>query len=183
MTKSKQQITYQTDSNGKKMLTNDIIKNTLIANTCNQKHTHGALLIIGGCFLLAIGIPSLFLGVIAGGLLLSIGGGLCLYFGIKKQRISEENKSNISKDNFRIIKTECIEFKEEYIEDPEGGGLFTYKHRFANDPSEEISLDFGIAQKGDVVYLVYLENYDKIGAYFNAREFTPSSDLIIEQTL
>lgn len=180
MKKSKQQITYQTDSNGKKILTNDIIKNTLIANTCNQKHTYGALLIIGGCFLLAIGIPSLFLGVIAGGLLLSIGGGLCLYFGIKKQRISEENKSNISKDNFRIIKTECIEFKEDYVSDPEGGGFFNYTHKFANAPDQKLSLDYGFAQKGDVVYLVYLANSDKIGAYFNAHEFTLPADLIIE---
>lgn len=93
MTKSKQQITYQTDSNGKKMLTTDVIKNTLIANTCNQKQAYGGLLMVGGGLLLCFTIICTVLGGFME-LILFIPGVLCLYFGKKKEKTAQENKIN-----------------------------------------------------------------------------------------
>lgn len=175
-----QQYVEQNERN-KQILTRQIIEQRIYASSCRGNMVGGILLLIPALGGIELGIASVIMGMFWGALFL-VAGLACLYFGIRNIRRSNNNKKNATRGSYRIIRTKCIEHKEQQEYDADGDPCgISHIHRFSN--GDDIKLNTVFAVTGDIVYLVYLEGSKKINACFNAIEYKPAADLQIVDTI
>lgn len=171
-----QQYVEQNENN-KKILTRQIIEQRIYASSCRGGMVGGILLLFPALGGIELGIASVVTGMFWG-LIFLVAGVACLYFGIRNIRRSNKNKKNAMRGSYRIIKSTCVEHKEQQEYDADGDPCGTsHIHKFAN--GDDIKLNSVFAVTGDIVYLVYLEGSNKINGCFNGIEYKPAPDLQI----
>ncbi len=167
------------DSN-KTTLTKGMIETRLESQNCTGKTVLGGFLLFLSLYGLLFGIFGIGSGnVIMAAIALPVWGVLT-YFGVNKIRLSIKNRKAIRAGEYKIIKATCTGREEMENEDGDGNVIGkTYTHSFSN--GETLKLNFPFAIEGDPVYIVYLNGNKKPGAFYNAIEYRPDSDLVIEK--
>lgn len=164
----------------KKVFTSEMITSRLKSGRCTWRMVLGIILLyfsIGG-FCLTVG------GIGTGMILLTVIGLplwiLLTYFGVKNIKISNKNRNALKSRQYKIVKAICTKRIDEQETDANGHPCgCSYRHHFSNGDVLELRVDFAV--EGDPVYLVYLNDTKKISTYFNAIEYVPADDLIIEE--
>lgn len=105
---------------------------------------------------------------------------LLTYFGAKNIKISNKNRKSLMAGQYKIHKVTCIKRIEEQETDADGDLWgYSYVHHFSN--GDFLKLGYKFAVKGDTVYLLYLNDNKKNSTFFNAIEYVPADDSIIEE--
>lgn len=164
----------------KKVFTSEMIASRLKSGKCTWRLVWGIILLyfsIGG-FCLTVG------GIGSGMIVLTIIGlplwALLTYFGVKNIKISKKNRSALTTGQYKIVKATCIKRVDEQQTDADGDPCgYQYIHHFSN--GDVLKLGYVFAVKGDTVYLVYLNDNKKISTFFNAIEYVPADNLVIEE--
>lgn len=165
----------------KKVFTSEMIVSRLKFVKCTWRMVLGIILLYystGGFCLTVGGIGSGVIMLTVIGLPLWI---LLTYFGVKNIKISNKNRNALISRQYKIIKTICTKRIDKQKTDDDGDpcGYSSYSHHFSN--GDVLKLRHVFAVEGDTVYLVYLNDNKKISTYFNAIEYVPADDLIIEE--
>lgn len=164
----------------KKVFTSDMIASRLKSGKCTWRLVWGIILLyfsIGG-FCLTVG------GIGSGMFILTVIGlplwAVLTYFGVKNIKISKKNRSALTTGQYKIVKATCIKRVDEQQTDADGDPCgYQYIHHFSN--GDVLKLGYVFAVKGDTVYLVYLNDNKKISTFFNAIEYVPADNLVIEE--
>ena len=164
----------------KKVFTSEMIASRLKSGKCTWRLVWGIILLyfsIGG-FCLTVG------GIGSGMIVLTVIGlplwALLTYFGVKNIKISKKNRSALTTGQYKIVKATCIKRVDEQQTDADGDPCgYQYIHHFSN--GDVLKLGYVFAVKGDTVYLVYLNDNKKISTFFNAIEYVPADNLVIEE--
>ena len=164
----------------KKVFTSEMIASRLKSGTCTWRLVWGIILLyfsIGG-FCLTVG------GIGSGMIVLTVIGlplwALLTYFGVKNIKISKKNRSALTTGQYKIVKATCIKRVDEQQTDADGDPCgYQYIHHFSN--GDVLKLGYVFAVRGDTVYLVYLNDNKKISTFFNAIEYVPADNLVIEE--
>lgn len=164
----------------KKVFTSEMIASRLKSGKCTWRLVWGIILLyfsIGG-FCLTVG------GIGSGMIVLTVIGlplwALLTYFGVKNIKISKKNRSALTMGQYKIVKATCIKRVDEQQTDADGDPCgYQYIHHFSN--GDVLKLGYVFAVKGDTVYLVYLNDNKKISTFFNAIEYVPADNLVIEE--
>ena len=164
----------------KKVFTSEMIASRLKSGKCTWRLVWGIILLyfsIGG-FCLTVG------GIGSGMIVLTVIGlplwALLTYFGVKNIKISKKNRSALTTGQYKIVKATCIKRVDEQQTDADGDPCgYQYIHHFSN--GDVLKLGYVFAVRGDTVYLVYLNDNKKISTFFNAIEYVPADNLVIEE--
>ena len=164
----------------KKVFTREMIFSRLKSGKCTWRMVWGIILLyfsLGG-FALTIG------GIGSGMIILTVLGlpawVLLTYFAVKNIKISTKNRNALKTGQYKIQKVTCTEMIKEQRTDEDGDPCgYEYVHRFSN--GDDLKCNNMIAVEGDTAYLVYLNDNKKISAFFNAVEYVPADDLVIEE--
>ena len=164
----------------KKVFTSEMIASRLKSGKCTWRLVWGIILLyfsIGG-FCLTVG------GIGSGMIMLTVIGlplwALLTYFGVKNIKISKKNRNALTTGQYKIVKATCIKRVDEQQTDADGDPCgYQYIHHFSN--GDVLKLGYVFAVKGDTVYLVYLNDNKKISTFFNAIEYVPADNLVIEE--
>lgn len=166
----------------KKIFTREMITSRLKGGKCTWRMVLGIILLyfsIGGFCLTVGGIGSGMIILTVIGLPLWI---LLTYFGVKNIKISKKNRNALTMGQYKIVKATCIKRVDEQQTDEDGDPCgYQYIHHFSN--GDVLKLGYVFAVEGDTVYLVYLNDNKKISTFFNAIEYVPADDLVIEEEL
>lgn len=166
----------------KKVFTREMIASKLKSKKCTWRMVWGIILLyfsVGG-FCLTVG------GICSGTIILTVIGLplwiLLMYFGVKNIKISNKNRRTLTTGQYKIIKTTCTERLKETQTDSDGNSCgYSYSHFFSN--GDALILGYTVAVEGDEVYLVYLNDNEKISAFYNAIEYVPADDLVVTECL
>lgn len=164
----------------KKVFTKEMISSRLKSGKCTWRLVWGIILLyfsLGGFALTLLGIGTGMIIATIIGLPLCI---LLIYFGVKNIKISNNNRNSLKAGQYKIQKVTCTNRVDEQLTDADGDPCgYSYIHHFSN--GEILKLGYVFAVKGDTVYLVYLNDNKKISTFFNAIEYVPADDLVIEE--
>ena len=161
----------------KTTLTKDVIEKALKKNCSTPKKILGIILCIPALGAIELGIAGIVTGGVIWGLLFLALGVWLAYVAIKKLRQSSKNKESTLHGHYKVFQTTCIDTSKEERENEDETVTF-YTTKFANGESKTLDRPLGV--KGDTFYLVYLPGSDEANAIFNAIDYIPSPDLIIE---
>ena len=100
------------------------------------------------------------------------------YRGVKTFKKGSKNKIAIYSGNYRIVKTHLTQIEDRSVSDSDGT-LSSFVSVFEN--GESITRDLPLGNEGDVFYMVYLSDNEKVSAYFNGLAYLPSPDLKIDE--
>ena len=144
------------------------------------KQWGGWLLTIPALGCVELGIVSLFTGLIPMGIPFLAGGIWLWIVLVKILRKASRNEKNILSGRYRVVKTTCVS-TDRNAQETDSGTVVTYAATFADGGHLEKQKQ-PIGVKGDTVYVVYLEGCEQPLAVFNGVTYTPSAELVIENT-
>ena len=162
----------------KKVLTKDIIEQTLNRSSSKPKKAFGIIFCLPALGAIELAIAGFATGLFVMGIICLPLGIWLWYIAIKKIRQGKKNKENAMRGQYKIVQAACISSTKEVREDEDGTTVF-YTTKFSDGESQTLNYSSGV--EGDTFYLVYLPESKKVNAIFNSIEYVPSADLLIEK--
>ncbi len=160
----------------KQILTKAMITKFIEAKYVNNKSFFKYIFYFLAVFLTLMSIGFLMSSDISAFMILLIFGCAAAYFGYRMNKTAKRNKTHLTAESYRIVKTrmtECI-----CNEDSDGD---SYVMKFEGGASYWNT--WAVGKVGDICYLLYFEGKNEPIEVYNGNVFTPADDLIVEEAL
>lgn len=161
----------------KKLLTKELIEQTLTQKTSSTKKVTGFLLFIPSLAATELGIGCFATGLFVLGLIFLPAAGWLCYWAIRRIQQGKRNRENIQCGRYRIVPATCVSVTEKLPSDAEDVTMYTTQ--FSNGESQTLNCSLGV--EGDPFYLVYLPGSKHADAIFNGIDYLLAPDLSLAE--
>ncbi len=161
----------------KKLLTKQLLEQTLLQKTSSMKKVTGFLLFIPSLVATEMAIGSFATGLFVLGLFFLPAAAWLCYWAIRRIQKGKRNKEAILCGRYRIIPATCVSVTEKLPSDSDDVTMYTTQ--FSNGESQTLNCRLGV--EGDPFYLVYLPGSKNADAIFNGIEYLLASDLSLAE--